>query len=431
MLVLTTIPRVRYRHFRYNYRTAYAAGFSRINRIHHRNQQFRSPGSRTAMFFTRAQLEAFEDQSLAPYGLRSKNSRGRAYPEDEPQYRTAFQRDRDRILHTTAFRRLEYKTQVFIIHEGDYYRTRLTHTLEVAQIARTIARSLGANEDLEEAICLAHDMGHAPFGHSGEVALARLMKDHGGFDHNKQTLRIVTEMEQRYPDFPGLNLTWEVREGIVKHESEYDIADATQYNPDFRGSLEAQIANAADELAYTAHDLDDGLRSGMITPSMLEGISLWEILVESVGWNSPVLDDLGRHRLIRRLIGMEVNDLVETTDQRLRESGTRSPEELQRLPYNVIGYSEDMTRRNRQLKDFLYANLYRHHRVVRMAVKAERIITDLFNAYRAEPAMLPRHVQAWIEERGLERTICDYIAGMTDRYALQEHNKLFDPSTLP
>ena len=383
------------------------------------------------MYFTRQELEAIEDQRLAPYGLHSKDSRGRSYPEDEPEYRTTFQRDRDRILHTTAFRRLEYKTQVFIIHEGDYYRTRLTHTLEVAQIARTVARALGANEDLEEAICLAHDLGHSPFGHSGEVALARLMKDLGGFDHNKQSLRIVTELEQRYPDFPGLNLTWEVREGIVKHESEYDTADAADYNPDLRGHLEAQIANAADELAYTAHDLDDGLRSGMITPAMLEGNTLWEILAESIGWRGPLLDDLTRHRLIRRLIGIEVSDLVTATDQRLRESGVRSVEELQRLAYNVIGYSEDMHRRNRQLKDFLYANMYRHHRVVRMAVKAERIITDLFTAYRAEPAMLPRHVQTSIETRSLERTICDYIAGMTDRFALQEHDKLFDPSTLP
>ena len=383
------------------------------------------------MYFTRQELEAIEDQRLAPYGLHSKESRVRSYPEDEPEYRTTFQRDRDRILHTTAFRRLEYKTQVFIIHEGDYYRTRLTHTLEVAQIARTVARALGANEDLEEAICLAHDLGHSPFGHSGEVALARLMKDLGGFDHNKQSLRIVTELEQRYPDFPGLNLTWEVREGIVKHESEYDTADAADYNPDLRGHLEAQIANAADELAYTAHDLDDGLRSGMIPPAMLEGITLWEILAESIAWRGLLLDDLTRHRLIRRLIGIEVSDLVTATDQRLRECGVRSVEELQRLAYNVIGYSEDMHRRNRQLKDFLYANMYRHHRVVRMAVKAERIITDLFTAYRAEPAMLPRHVQTSIETRGLERTICDYIAGMTDRFALQEHGKLFDPSTLP
>jgi len=383
------------------------------------------------MIFTRTQLEDFEDQSLAPYGMHSKNSKGRAFPDDEPEYRTAFQRDRDRILHTTAFRRLEYKTQVFINYEGDYYRTRLTHTLEVAQIARTIARALGANEDLVEAVCLAHDLGHPPFGHSGEVALSRFMRDFGGFDHNKQSLRMVTKLERRYPDFPGLNLTWEVQEGIVKHESEYDVSDASDYSPELRGNLEAQIANVSDELAYTAHDLDDGLRSGMITPAMLAGITLWEILAESVGWHGIELDDLNRHRLIRRLIGLEVSDLVHTTDQRIRESGVKSVEQLQRLSYNVITFSEDMHRRNRQLKDFLYNNLYRHHRVVRMAVKAERIISDLFRAYRDEGAMLPNHIQDLIDERGLERTICDYIAGMTDRYAVDEHRKLFDPSTKP
>jgi len=383
------------------------------------------------MLYSRGQLENFEDQALAPYGARSKNSKGRVIKEDEPDYRTAFQRDRDRILHTTAFRRLEYKTQVFINYEGDYYRTRLTHTLEVAQIGRTIARALGGNEDLIEAICLAHDLGHPPFGHSGEVALSRLMKDHGGFDHNKQSLRIVTKLEQRYPEFPGLNLTWEVREGIVKHESEYDISDASEYNPELRGNLEAQIANVADELAYTAHDLDDGLRSGMINPYMLEGITLWEILVNSIEWHGPILDDLNRHRLIRRLIGMEVTDLVQTTDQRLRESNVKSVEDLQRLPYNVISFSEDMTRRNRQTKDFLYANLYRHHRVVRMAVKAEQIINKLFQSYMAEPEMLPHHVQILIGERSLERTICDYIAGMTDRYAVEDYQKLLDPTIKP
>ena len=386
---------------------------------------------KVSMYFDRQQLEAIEEQSLAPYGCHSKDSKGRAYPEDEPDYRTAFQRDRDRILHTTAFRRLEYKTQVFINYEGDYYRTRLTHTLEVSQIGRTMARALGGNEDLIEAICLAHDLGHPPFGHSGEVALARLMKDYGGFDHNKQSLRIITKLENRYPEFPGLNLTWEVREGIVKHESEYDIADASEYNPELRGHLEAQIANVADELAYTAHDLDDGLRSGMITPVMLEGITLWEILAESIGWRGPILDELTRHRLIRRLIGIEVTDLVQATDKRLRESNVKSVEELQRLPYNVIGFSEDMTRRNRQLKDFLYQNLYRHHRVVRMAVKAENIVSNLFHAYQSEPEMLPQHVQNLVDGRGLERTICDYIAGMTDRFAVEEHQKLFDPTTRP
>lgn len=383
------------------------------------------------MIFSRTELEAIEDRNLAPYGLRSKNSRGRLYPDDEPEYRTVFQRDRDRIIHTTAFRRLKYKTQVFFNYEGDYYRTRLTHTLEVAQIGRTVARALGANEDLTEAICLVHDLGHPPFGHSGEVALARLMREYKGFDHNKQTLRIVTLLEKRYPDFPGLNLTWEVREGIVKHESEYDIADASDYNPDLRGPLEAQIANAADELAYTAHDLDDGLRSGMISSPMLEEIALWGILQESIGWRGAVLDDLTRHRIIRRLISLEVTDLVQSTDKRLQENNIRSVEDLQRLPMNVIGFSEDMHRRNRQLKDFLYNNLYRHYRVVRMSVKAERIIGNLFQAYLLDPPILPQQFQNLIEERGLERVICDYIAGMTDRYAVEEHDKIFDPLTKP
>ncbi|OQX64503.1 MAG: deoxyguanosinetriphosphate triphosphohydrolase [Anaerolinea sp. 4484_236] len=383
------------------------------------------------MYYDRQKLEEIEDQSLAPYGMRSKNSRGRAYLGNEPAYRTAFQRDRDRILHTTAFRRLEYKTQVFINYEGDYFRTRLTHTLEVAQIGRTIARALGGNEDLTETICLAHDLGHPAFGHSGEVALNRLMKDHNGFDHNKQSLRIVTKLEQRYPEFPGLNLTWEVREGMVKHESEYDISDASDYDPDLRGNLEAQIANVADELAYTAHDLDDGLRSGMITPSQLEGIALWEILAETFNWRGPVLDELARHRMIRHLIGIEVSDVIKATDTRLKESGAQSPEEIQRLSYNVLGHSEDMTRRNRELKDFLYTKLYRHPRVVRMAVKAERIMGDLFNAYINEPAILPSHIQAYLEQRSLERTACDYLAGMTDRYAVDEHRKLFDPSIKP
>jgi dGTPase len=383
------------------------------------------------MIYTRRQLEDLEDQLLAPYGHHSKYSRGRTHPEDEPEYRTVFQRDRDRILHTTAFRRLEYKTQVFITYEGDYYRTRLTHTLEVAQIARTIARALGANEDLTESICLAHDLGHAPFGHSGEVALGRLMRDHGGFDHNKQSLRIVTALEQRYPDFPGLNLTWEVLEGIVKHETEYDQADARDFNPELRGHIEAQIANVADELAYTAHDLDDGLRSGIITVAMLEEIELWQVMRESIGWRSGELDDLTRHRIIRRLIGTEVTDILRASEQRLRENRVSSVEDVQRLPFNVITFSEDMATRNRQLKDFLYQNMYRSYRVVRMAVKAERLINELFKSYCKEPTILPGHVYKNMDKFGLERTVCDYIAGMTDRYAIEEYQKLFDPTTLP
>jgi dGTPase len=383
------------------------------------------------MIYTRELLEKYENKFLAPYGIRSKDTKGRAYPEEERGYRTCFQRDRDRILHTTAFRRLEYKTQVFIVTEGDYYRTRLTHTLEVAQIGRTIARALGANEDLVESICLAHDLGHPPFGHAGEGILQKLMKDHGGFDHNQQSYRIVTELEKRYPEFPGLNLTWEVREGIVKHETEYDISDATDYDPEKRGHLEAQIANGADELAYTAHDLDDGLRSGMIKPSQLAGIDLWDELIDSVGWNDAELDELARHQIIRRLIGMEVSDLIHSTSSNLEKHSISSVEDLQLLNENVVSFSSSISEKNRQLKDFLYINLYRHPRVVRMQIKAEDCLSDIFNAYVKWHEILPTPVQKRAAEGDFYRTICDYLAGMTDRYALQEHSKLFDPNMKP
>jgi dGTPase len=384
------------------------------------------------MIFTRQQLEELEDQMLAPYAIRSKDSKGREHPEDEPDYRTVFMRDRDRILHTTAFRRLEYKTQVFINYEGDYYRTRLTHTLEVAQIGRSVASALGANEDLVETICLAHDLGHPPFGHAGERKLSALMVDQGGFNHNRHSYRIVTKLEKRYPEFDGLNLTWEVKEGIVKHETENDVSDASEFDASLRGHLEAQIANAADELAYTAHDLDDGLRSGLITPEQLAGISLWEVINESIGRNrTDRLDELARHRLIRRLIGIEVTDLIQSIDRMIRRSGIRNVEELQKLPYNVVGFSEDMHRRNRELKDFLYENLYNHYRVVRMTVKAEQVIERLFNAYITEPTILPDHIQTTIDDIGLEQTVCFYIAGMTDRFATDEYQKLFDPAVMP
>jgi dGTPase len=274
-------------------------------------------------------------------------------------------------------------------------------------------------------------LGHSPFGHAGEFTLRKLMKDFGGFDHNKQSLRIVTELEQRYPEFPGLNLTWETREGMVKHESEYDVTDAREFSPELRGNLETQICNVADELAYTTHDLDDGLRSGMITPQMLSGIALWEILTEAYKWSGPLLQDLERHRMIRKLVGLLVTDMVRATDTQLRESGVKSAVDIQKLSYNVIGYSEDTQRRNRELKDFLYTKLYRHYRVVRMQVKAENIVTDLFTAYLAEPLILPDHVQQCIPARSLERTICDYIAGMTDRFAIEEHARLHDPYLKP
>jgi len=376
-------------------------------------------------------MEEHETQTLAPYGAKSRDSKGRAYPDDEHAYRTAFQRDRDRILHTTAFRRLEYKTQVFVNSEGDYYRTRLTHTLEVAQIGRTTARALGANEDLIEAICLAHDMGHPPFGHSGETALNTLMKDHGGFEHNKQTLHIVTKLEHRYPDFPGLNLTWETREGIVKHETEYDASDASDYDPQLRGNVEAQIANVSDELAYTTHDLDDGLRAGLIAPEMLQGITLWDDVTEIVGWKGGILDDVTRHRIIRRLLSLESNDLIQTTSTNIDAANAKSPLDIQKLDHNVVGWSDDFRKKNRELKNFLYQKMYRHYRVVRMAEKAEKFLAELFNAYISESAQLPPTAQSRIEQVGLHRAVCDYIAGMTDRYALDEHEKLFDPRARP
>lgn len=383
------------------------------------------------MNYDRAYLEKIEEDILAPYAIHANRSKGRKFPEREPDYRTCFQRDRDRILHTTAFRRLEYKTQVFINYEGDYYRTRLTHTLEVTQIGRTIARALGANEDLVETICMAHDLGHPPFGHSGESILNELMREHGGFNHNHHSFRIVTEIEHRYPQFPGLNLSWEVLEGMVKHETEYDKTDALQFDSHLRGHLEAQITNVADELAYTSHDLDDGLRSGMITTDMLSGIELWDMVVEQFNANRCQLDELTRHQIIRELIGLEVNSMIQSSNETIARSGIKSLQDLQLLPYNVVGFDESMRLRNRVLKDFLYKNMYRHYRVVRMQKKAERILSELFCAYSAEPTMLPPQFQEQIETKGKERTICDYLAGMTDRFAVDEYQKLFDPSLLP
>ncbi len=382
----------------------------------------------TTIPLIRERLEALEQQTLAPYACKSAESRGRVYPEPEPRYRTAFQRDRDRIIHTTAFRRLKYKTQVFIIYEGDYYRTRLTHTLEVAQIGRTLARALQVNEILTEAICLAHDLGHPPFGHSGEKALNRLMAEHGGFNHNYHSYRIVTELEKRFPHFQGLNLTWEVREGLVKHETEYDVPVAHEYEPDLRPSLEAQIANIADELAYTAHDLDDGLRSGLITPEMLRGLALWERLREHIGWREGPLNELIRHQLIRELIGMEVDDVLATTLRNIEAAGVHSVDDVRRHPEPLVQHSPEMRLMNQELKDFLRENLYHHPRVLRMALRAERVVEDLFQAYVRNPAILPHHIQKRIDQVGLHRTVCDYIAGMTDRFALKEHKSLFDPT---
>lgn len=383
------------------------------------------------MVFDRSALEALEDRILAPYASFSRKSRGRAYSEPEPASRTRYQRDRDRILHTTAFRRLEHKTQVFITYEGDYYRTRLTHTLEVSQIGRTLARSLGVNEDLVEAICLAHDLGHPPFGHSGEVVLSRLMGPHGGFDHNRQSLRIVTILERRYPGFPGLNLTWETREGIVKHETAFDIPDMTEYAPDERGSLEAQIANAADECAYTSHDLDDGLRSGMLLPEDLPDLELWQRLQEISGWKSGVLSDLDRHQMIRAFIGLAVDDVVRCTAAQLDASKVTSGADVRKLPENIVRPSDSFLPQLEALRKRLFEKLYRHHRVMRMALKAERFLSELFALYVENPKILPPAILEQAGAEDLHRIVCDYLAGMTDRFAMDEFEKLTNPYTKP
>lgn len=379
------------------------------------------------MIFLREKLEEIESTHLAPYALKSDQSRGRAHPEAESKTRTAYQRDRDRIIHTTAFRRLEYKTQVFVFYEGDHYRTRLTHTLEVAQLGRSLARGLGANEDLTEAICLAHDLGHPPFGHAGEHALDAMMQGHGGFNHNTQSYRIVTELEHRYKDYRGLNLTYETREGMIKHETEYDKSDATGYEPDKRASLEAQIANLADEMAYNAHDLEDGLRANLFTPDDLEALQIWRDFKEEIGWNGNPFGELVRREVVRELIGAFVTDVVATTSQTLEENGIDSPEKVQLFDRNVVGYSAEMAPKVRELKDFLYENMYRQHRLVRMQVKAERFVSQLYQAYLEEPMMLPEKTQQRLEILPTERVVCDYIAGMTDRFALEEWEKLFDP----
>lgn len=380
------------------------------------------------MIFKREKLEEAEEATLAPYGLRSALSRGRDYPEKESATRTAFERDRDRIIHTTAFRRLEYKTQVFVYYEGDHYRTRLTHTLEVAQLGRSLARGLGGNQELTEAICLAHDLGHPPFGHAGEYALNDLMQSHGGFNHNTQSYRIVTELEKRYPRFKGLNLTYETREGMIKHETAYDKSDASAFEPDKRASLEAQIANLADEIAYNAHDLDDGIRAGLFALEELEELEIWQQLKESVGWdNGRSFTNIVRHEIIRELIGLSVTDVLEETHRKLTLHQINSPEDIQTCDENVVGYSAGFSAKITPLKRFLLNRMYRHYRLLRMQSKAERFISELWQAYMKEPGMLPTSTQQQLDVAPRHRVITDYIAGMTDRYALDEWKRLFDP----
>lgn len=383
------------------------------------------------MYRTREQLEQIELDTLAPYAAMSRYSRGRRHPDHEPDYRTAFQRDRDRVVHAAAFRRLEYKTQVFVNDLGDYYRTRLTHTLEVAQIGRTMARALAINEDLVEVICLAHDLGHPPFGHSGETALNALLADHGGFNHNHQSYRVVSELERRYPRWPGLNLTFETLEGIAKHETEYDLSLVAGFDYDKRGGLEAQVANIADELAYNAHDLDDGLQSGLITPRQLKDLEIWQLLCERLEWSDDELDEVTRHRFIREQIGLQVDDVLRTTHAALEALQPQNADDIKNLSQNIVAHSEQFKTYNRALKAFLYENMYYHPSVVRMSKRAERFINDLFASFVSEPRQLPREFQQQVGENGLHRVVGDFIASMTDRSAMQEYSRLFDPLTRP
>ncbi|WP_313705369.1 deoxyguanosinetriphosphate triphosphohydrolase [Massilia sp.] len=370
------------------------------------------------------------DAHLAPYAAHSSTSRGRRFPEPAPGSRSEFQRDRDRIIHSTAFRRLEYKTQVFLNHEGDLFRTRLTHSIEVAQIGRTLARSLRLNEDLVEATALAHDLGHTPFGHVGQDVLNECMQDYGGFEHNLQSLRVVDQLEEHYGAFDGLNLTFETREGILKHCSLNNARQLGELGQRFidktQPSLEAQLTNLADEIAYNNHDIDDGLRSGLLTMAQMEEVELFARLRHQVEAQYPGLP--GRRALyetIRLMITAMTADLVETSAERLREAAPQSIDDVRQGP-PLIRFSDKMRAETTALKRFLYANLYRHFQVNRMRVKASRIVRELFDAFMTDPVLLPPDYQA-VDGDTLKqaRKIADYIAGMTDRYAIREHRRIF------
>lgn len=378
------------------------------------------------MLFPRTVLERNEALTLAGYASLASASRGRIYPEEESDYRTAFQKDRDRVIHTSAFRRLEYKTQVFANYEGDYYRTRLTHTLEVVQVSKSIARALGLNEDLTETIALAHDLGHPPYGHAGERTLNRLAQDIGGFDHNKQSLRVVTELEQRYPAFMGLNLSWETLEGIMKHETTYEVPDTT-WEPDQHPSLEAQVVNLADELTYNAHDLDDGLRSGILTAQQISEVSLIKELMQSLNISVSSFSSQNRYTLIRELLGLMIGDTIQSTHQRLESHNIKTIHDVRTAQSTLVTTSQRLKAQLEGLQSFLYQHFYFNYRLLRMTKKADHILERIFEAYKASPKMLPPEIQNHIASRGLERTIIDYLASMTDRYVADEYSRLFDP----
>jgi dGTPase len=377
---------------------------------------------------------------LAPYAQSESASRGRCFAEPAPRHRTEYQRDRDRIVHSTAFRRLVYKTQVFVNHEGDLYRTRLTHSLEVAQIARSVARALSLNEPLAEAICLAHDLGHTPFGHAGQDALNECMRDLGGFEHNLQSLRVVDELEERYAEFSGLNLTFETREGILKHCSAANARKLGDLGARFlerrQPSLEAQLANLADAIAYNNHDVDDGIRAGLITIDELRGIAIFRRQYELVTGRYPELGPRRLvHEVVRRMIDYLVNDLINASEASITAAAPASVEDVRAGSEPLLRFSAEVEAEHLELKRYLRQHLYRHYRVLRMTTKAKRVVRELFDAMLVDIDLMPiehqeaaRRMESADGRSGRARAVADYIAGMTDRYAIREHGRLFDPS---
>ena len=376
---------------------------------------------------TRQELEQLERQTLAPFAQFSGETRGREHPEPPPAWRTHYQRDRDRIIHSRAFRRLEYKTQVFLNGTGDHLRTRLTHTIEVAAIARNIASALRLNTDLAEAIALAHDLGHSPFGHKGETALPQLMKNHGSFEHNRHSLRIVEELEQKYPGFPGLNLSWEVREGLVKHYTAYDHPGRRTGFEAKNSSLEAQIANLADEITYYSHDLDDGLDSELLSEKALtRHVRLWAHaarLVKKEHGDLP--DESRRYFIIRTLIDLQIRDVVETSERLIGAAGVGSADEVRLFPKALVHYSSERRGLNLELRDYLYQNLYYNPVVHRPNLRAVRMLKRLFGYYLAHPREIGKGARRRSRQTGLHRAVCDYLAGMTDRYVALEYQRIF------
>ena len=381
---------------------------------------------------TQKELEEIEEQTLAPYAQLSADTRGRNYPEAPPEWRTEYQRDRDRVIHSRAFRRLEYKTQVFLNGTGDHLRTRLTHTMEVAAISRNISRALRLNEDLAETIALAHDLGHSPFGHKGETVLARLMKGHGGFEHNQQSLRIVEELEQKYPRFSGLNLTWEVREGLVKHYTAYDHPSKRKGFPARSSSLEAQVANLADEITYYSHDLDDGLDSDLLSESQLDRhVRIWREARRTVERQYGKLpDECRRYFIIRWIIDLQVKDVVMTTEKLIRRAGVTSADEVRLQPKSLVQYSEARRELNLELRNFLYKNLYNNPVVNEPHIRARQILEELFDFYCKHHSAIGTMARKRARRDGWPRAICDYLSGMTDRYAILEHQRLTGASPM-